>query len=59
MTITDESCLAETLAFVPGHVDGVYLHLHGGGWAFGQDERLWRLAVRTRPAVVSVAPDGC
>ncbi|MDF2266417.1 alpha/beta hydrolase [Streptomyces coacervatus] len=45
-------------AFVPDGIDGVYLHLHGGGWAFGsadgQDERLWRLAVRARLAVVSV-----
>ncbi|WP_406840515.1 alpha/beta hydrolase [Streptomyces sp. AHU1] len=44
--------------FVPDRVDGVYLHLHGGGWAFGsadgQDERLWSLAERTRLAVVSV-----
>ncbi|MFG2287446.1 alpha/beta hydrolase [Streptomyces sp. NPDC048595] len=44
--------------FVPDHVDGVYLHLHGGGWAFGsaggQDEKLWRLAVEARLAVVSV-----
>ncbi|WP_405981842.1 alpha/beta hydrolase [Streptomyces sp. NBC_00158] len=44
--------------FVPGPVDGVYLHVHGGGWAFGsaagQDGRLWRLAVRARLAVVSV-----
>ncbi|GAA4547025.1 alpha/beta hydrolase [Amycolatopsis samaneae] len=44
--------------FVPDHADGVYLHLHGGGWAFGsadgQDERLWGLAVRARLAVVSV-----
>ncbi|MFF7161948.1 alpha/beta hydrolase [Streptomyces sp. NPDC008086] len=45
--------------FVPEHVDGVYLHFHGGGWAFGsadgQDARLWLLARRTRLAVVSVA----
>ncbi|MEU9112687.1 alpha/beta hydrolase [Streptomyces sp. NPDC048483] len=45
-------------AFVPDRVDGVYLHLHGGGWAFGsaggQDERLWRLAEHTRLAVLSV-----
>ncbi|MBV6699883.1 alpha/beta hydrolase [Kitasatospora aureofaciens] len=45
-------------AFVPDHADGVYLHIHGGGWAFGsadgQDERLWRLAVQARLAVVSV-----
>lgn len=44
--------------FVPANVDGVYLHLHGGGWVFGaadgQDERLWRLAEQTRLAVVSV-----
>ncbi|MFE2441117.1 alpha/beta hydrolase [Streptomyces sp. NPDC059426] len=44
--------------FVPDRVDGVYLHIHGGGWAFGssdgQDERLWRLAVQARLAVVSV-----
>ncbi|WP_414637533.1 alpha/beta hydrolase fold domain-containing protein [Amycolatopsis sp.] len=35
-----------------------YLHLHGGGWmlgsAPGQDEKLWRLAERARPAFVSV-----
>ncbi|MEU8515036.1 alpha/beta hydrolase [Kitasatospora sp. NPDC048722] len=45
-------------AFVPEHVDGVYLHIHGGGWAFGsadgQDGRLWNLARRTRLAVLSV-----
>ncbi|MGW3121642.1 alpha/beta hydrolase [Streptomyces sp. NPDC001107] len=45
-------------AFVPEHVDGVYLHIHGGGWAFGsadgQDEKLWRLAVEARLAVMSV-----
>ncbi|MFC0842794.1 alpha/beta hydrolase [Streptomyces noboritoensis] len=44
--------------FVPEHVDGVYLHIHGGGWVFGsadgQDERLWRLAEEARPTVVSV-----
>jgi acetyl esterase len=44
--------------FTPDRVDGVYLHIHGGGWSFGsadgQDERLWRLARGTRLAVVSV-----
>jgi acetyl esterase/lipase len=44
--------------FTPDHVDGVYLHVHGGGWSFGsadgQDERLWRLALEVRLAVVSV-----
>ncbi|MFI6006744.1 alpha/beta hydrolase [Streptomyces sp. NPDC051366] len=45
-------------AFVPDRVNGVYLHIHGGGWVFGsadgQDERLWRLAEQARLAVVSV-----
>ncbi|MET9416923.1 alpha/beta hydrolase [Streptomyces klenkii] len=44
--------------FHPDRVDGVYLHIHGGGWVFGsadgQDERLWRLAEEARLAVVSV-----
>ncbi|MGW6914668.1 alpha/beta hydrolase [Kitasatospora sp. NPDC054939] len=44
--------------FVPDRVDGVYLHIHGGGWTFGsadgQDERLWSLAEAARLAVVSV-----
>ncbi|MGW5643925.1 alpha/beta hydrolase [Saccharopolyspora sp. NPDC003752] len=44
--------------FLPDDVDGVYLHMHGGGWAFGsadgQDERLWQLAEQARLAVVSV-----
>ncbi|MFF8024690.1 alpha/beta hydrolase [Streptomyces sp. NPDC007896] len=45
-------------AFVPDRVDGLYLHIHGGGWAFGsaggQDERLWHLAEQARLAVVSI-----
>jgi acetyl esterase len=61
--------------FIPDQVDGVYLHIHGGGWVFGsadgQDERLWQLAEQARVAVVSVeyrlapehpypaAPDDC
>ncbi|GGU33926.1 alpha/beta hydrolase [Lentzea flava] len=44
--------------FTPDHVEGVYLHVHGGGWSFGsadgQDERLWRLAREARLAVMSV-----
>ncbi|MEY9943428.1 alpha/beta hydrolase [Kitasatospora sp. GAS1066B] len=44
--------------FVPDRVDGVHLHIHGGGWAFGsadgQDERLWQLAEQAHLAVVSV-----
>ncbi|WBP88959.1 alpha/beta hydrolase [Kitasatospora cathayae] len=44
--------------FTPEHVDGVYLHVHGGGWTFGsadgQDDKLWRLATEARLAVVSV-----
>lgn len=41
-----------------GPVDGVYLHVHGGGWSFGsadgQDERLLGIAEAARLAVVSV-----
>ncbi|MFF2145659.1 alpha/beta hydrolase [Kitasatospora sp. NPDC058190] len=44
--------------FVPEYVEGVYLHIHGGGWVFGsadgQDEKLWSLATEARLAVVSV-----
>ena len=59
----------------PEGVQGVYLHLHGGGFVYGsaslQDDRLERLAVACRAAVVSVdyrlapeypypaAPDDC
>ncbi|WP_042434531.1 alpha/beta hydrolase [Streptacidiphilus anmyonensis] len=49
---------AKVRVFVPDRVEGVYLHIHGGGWAFGsadgQDERLWRIAGQARLAVVSV-----
>ncbi|WP_322752376.1 alpha/beta hydrolase [Frankia sp. Cas3] len=60
---------------VPSVVEGVYLHMHGGGWMFGsadgQDEQLWDLARTARLAVLSVdyrlapehpfpaAPDDC
>ncbi|MEU8496215.1 alpha/beta hydrolase [Streptomyces lavendulae] len=51
-------CEVKVRVFRPDHIDGVYLHIHGGGWMFGsadgQDERLWRLAERARLAVVSV-----
>ncbi len=44
--------------FVPEQVDGVYLHMHGGGWVLGradqQDERLWATACAANVAVVSV-----
>ncbi|MGE7389676.1 alpha/beta hydrolase [Streptomyces sp. NPDC004126] len=46
--------------FLPpsGRAEGVYLHVHGGGWSFGsadgQDERLYRIAEEARLAVVSV-----
>ena len=44
--------------FVPEQVTGVFLHIHGGGWALGganqQDVGLWRLARETRAAIVSV-----
>jgi len=43
---------------IPDHVDGVYLHLHGGGWVLGQadqqDEMLWDTACAANLAVVSV-----
>lgn len=61
--------------FTPPAVRGVYLHIHGGGWALGtadgQDPLLWRLAQAAEVAVVSVdyrlapehpypaAPDDC
>jgi len=49
--------------FTPDQVDGVYLHIHGGGWSFGsadgQDERLWRLAREARLAVVSGRVPAC
>ncbi len=44
--------------FRPDRVDGVYLHIHGGGWVLGsydqQDEKLWALAQAANVAVVSV-----
>lgn len=44
--------------FVPEAVDGVYFHIHGGGWtlgsAFQQDVALWALAQQAGVAVVSV-----
>lgn len=61
--------------FDPGNARGVYLHIHGGGWVFGnadeQDPRLERLVDHCGLAVVSVdyrlapeapypaAPDDC
>jgi len=44
--------------FLPETVEGVYLHLHGGGWILGacdqQDEWLEQIAIDCRCAVVSV-----
>jgi acetyl esterase/lipase len=44
--------------FTPADVRGVFLHIHGGGWALGsargQDSRLWQLAQRASVAVISV-----
>ena len=44
--------------FVPPTVEGVYLHIHGGGWVLGsawqQDPALWALAQAANVAVVSV-----
>ena len=61
--------------FVPERCEGVYLHIHGGGWVFGgadlEDESHWRRAQECNVAVVSVeyrlapehpypaAPDDC
>jgi len=45
--------------FVPETVNGVYLHLHGGGWVLGgahhQDSQLEALATGTELAIVSLA----
>jgi acetyl esterase len=44
--------------FTPPTVNGVYLHIHGGGWVLGahdaQDVMLWELAQQAQLAVVSV-----
>ena len=44
--------------FEPSPAPGVFLHIHGGGWAFGsadgQDDRLLRLARQSGLTVVSV-----
>ncbi|MER3421364.1 MAG: hypothetical protein C4290_12950, partial [Chloroflexota bacterium] len=44
--------------FVPERVEGVYLHIHGGGWVLGgahhQDPRLETIARACHVAVVSV-----
>lgn len=41
-----------------GPINGVYLHVHGGGWVIGshdgQDEKLWNRAQKLGVAVVSV-----
>src|SRR3989304_5382918 len=45
--------------FTPARVDGVYLHVHGGGWVLGsadaQDPRLEALSNARNPAVLSLA----
>lgn len=44
--------------FIPGRIEGVYLHLHGGGWVLGsadaQDPRLEALSEACSLAVASV-----
>lgn len=44
--------------FVPSEVNGIYLHLHGGGWMSGaqdlEDPHLWSRAQEASVAVVSV-----
>src|SRR5262245_33903750 len=44
--------------FLPAKVEGIYLHIHGGGWVLGsndaQDERLERISGACNLAVHSV-----
>ncbi len=44
--------------FLPSKVDGIYLHIHGGGWVLGssdaQDERLERISNACNLVVLSV-----
>ncbi|HUQ39399.1 MAG TPA: alpha/beta hydrolase [Acidimicrobiales bacterium] len=44
--------------FVPPAVQGIYFHIHGGGWTLGAadggDVGLWRIATEANVAVVSV-----
>jgi acetyl esterase len=74
-TIPGRSGPVPLRVFTPPVVNGVYLHIHGGGWTLGsaadQDLSLWRLATAAKLAVVSVdyrlapehpypaAPDDC
>src|SRR5579862_3515450 len=57
-SVTGRAGAVPVRVFVPQHVTGAYLHIHGGGWTFGshdqQDEALWRLSTAARVAVVSV-----
>lgn len=57
-TITSSIGSVPVRTLVPPVVDGVYLHIHGGGWvigsASGQDALLWELATTANAAVVSV-----
>jgi len=54
----DRSVRVRVLNPHTGAVDGVYLHIHGGGWMMGaydqQDEMLWNFALACNVAVVSV-----
>ena len=57
-TIEFDGASVPVRVFVPPQLNGVYLHIHGGGWvlgsADGQDQRLWDTAVAANVAVVSV-----
>jgi acetyl esterase/lipase len=74
-TVSGSAGAAPVRVIVPERVNGVYLHIHGGGWVLGRphhsDQTLERIARRAEVAVVSVdyrlapehpypaAPDDC
>lgn len=57
-TIPGRGGEVELRIFTPPEVTGAVLHIHGGGWTFGQnsaqDTMLWDLAQRAKVAVASV-----
>jgi acetyl esterase/lipase len=57
-TIPGPAAPVNLRTFLPARVDGVYLHIHGGGWVLGssdaQDERLERISNACNLAVLSV-----
>lgn len=57
-TITGRAGPIPVRVFTPPTINGVYLHIHGGGWVLGahdaQDVPLWELAQQAQLAVISV-----